>query len=73
VTRCSPAPGAPVIWRRDGAFVHPFTLLLRRLGNRGAVANVAAVLEARRDEDQAVQALARRLASVPAAAPPRAA
>jgi hypothetical protein len=41
--------------------VNPLTTLVRSLGNRGAVANAAAVLEARRRDDWLVQALQHRL------------
>jgi hypothetical protein len=50
-----------VIGRRDGAGVNPLTTLVRSLGTRGAVANAAAALEARRREDWLVQALQQRL------------
>ena len=60
-TVCSPRGPGAVTGRRDAHPVLQPTTLLRSLGNRGAVANVRAVLDERRREDWLVAALLRRL------------
>ena len=62
--RSSGGPGA-VMRRRDAALVLQPTTLLRSLGNAGAVANVRAVLDARRREEWVLDSLLRRLEAAP--------